>query len=77
MSNPPVVRAVEFYSGLGGWSYAAEKAAAVVGCVVQVVAAFDVSTTCNEIYFHNFGRRPSQRPIEQLTAEELDALEAD
>lgn len=70
-------RAVEFYSGIGGWSYAAAEAGASVGRCVQVVAAFDVSTVCNDVYASNLGLRPSQRPIERLSLEELDAFQAD
>lgn len=76
MDTEPL-RAVEFYSGIGGWAYAAAEAAADLGLQIQVVAAFDVSTTCNGIYEANFGLRPSQRPIERLTAHDLDALRAD
>jgi tRNA (cytosine38-C5)-methyltransferase len=68
---------VEFYSGIGGWSYAAEKASEALGLSVKVIAAFDVSTTCNAIYESNLGLRPSQRPIEKLTLEELDSFQAD
>eukprot|EP00928_Gymnodinium_smaydae_P073588 TRINITY_DN56779_c0_g1_i1.p1 TRINITY_DN56779_c0_g1~~TRINITY_DN56779_c0_g1_i1.p1 ORF type:complete len:392 (+),score=83.80 TRINITY_DN56779_c0_g1_i1:290-1465(+) len=68
------LRAVEFYSGCGAWSFAAREA---LGDQCQVVAAFDVSTTCNSVYESNHGLRPSQKPIERLSIEELDAFNAD
>ena len=56
-----VIRAAEFFSGIGGWAYAAVAAAAALDREVEVVAAFDVSTACNTVYAHNFGRAPRQR----------------
>ncbi|KAJ8598828.1 hypothetical protein CTAYLR_008533 [Chrysophaeum taylorii] len=61
-----MIRCVEFYSGLGGWAYAAARCEGL-----EIVLSVDVSTTCNEIYFHNWGRRPAQRRIETMDASEL------
>jgi len=77
MESNTSLRAVEFYSGIGGWSYAAENVSAALGIQIKVVAAFDVSTTCNAIYESNLGLRPSQRPIEKLSLDELDSFQAD
>jgi len=73
--------AVEFYSGLGGWTMALEGC----GRRVDVLAAYDHSTVCNDVYAanHCVGQprarfaKPSQRPIEKLSAVDLDALAAD
>ena len=43
--------AVEFYSGIGGMHYAMER---VLGDKVVVRGAFDINTTVNAIYKHNF-----------------------
>uniref|UniRef100_A0A1D2ABX7 tRNA (Cytosine(38)-C(5))-methyltransferase n=1 Tax=Auxenochlorella protothecoides TaxID=3075 RepID=A0A1D2ABX7_AUXPR len=67
------MRAVEFYSGLGGLHYA--LALAVPGA--EVVTAFDINDTANDVYQHNFGRRPSQSNIDSLTAARLDRLRAE
>lgn len=56
-------RAVEFYSGIGGWAYAAALQQDVE---FDIVLSLDVSTTCNEIYALNWGRRPTARAIESL-----------
>lgn len=42
---------LEFYSGTGGMHYALMEA---LGDRVDVVAAFDINTTVNSIYRHNF-----------------------
>ena len=44
------------------------------------LAAFDVSTSANDTYAANFpqdNKRPSQKPIEQLTKNKLDSYHAD
>ena len=42
---------LEFYSGTGGMHYALMEA---LGDRVDVSAAFDINTTVNSIYRHNF-----------------------
>lgn len=42
---------LEFYSGTGGMHYALMEA---LGDRVKVVAAFDINTSVNSIYRHNF-----------------------
>lgn len=68
------VRALEFYSGVGGLRYALEAMEDRKG---EVVAAFDINDMANDVYQHNFGDRPQQRNIAALTAQELDRWEAD
>ena len=62
------LRICEFYSGIGGWRYALDRATAQT---TDVMLAVDASTTCNAIYEHNFGQRPSQKRVETLTAEDV------
>ena len=45
------IRALEFYSGIGGMHYAMKR---VLDDEVAVVGAFDINTTVNSIYRHNF-----------------------
>ena len=68
------VRAVEFFSGIGGMRYALGQ---VRGAESTVVGAFDFSTTANEVYRHNFGgKKPSQKPIQSISCEYLQSLGA-
>ena len=62
------LRVCEFYSGIGGWRYALDRATAQT---TDVMLAVDASTTCNAIYEHNFGQRPSQKRVETLTAKDV------
>mmetsp|Transcript_15268 Transcript_15268/g.31395 ORF Transcript_15268/g.31395 Transcript_15268/m.31395 type:complete len:435 (+) Transcript_15268:271-1575(+) len=64
------ISAIEFYSGIGGWSCALKCA----GIDATVVAAFDHSTVCNEVYHHNNKFRPSQKPIEGLHSRDLNGV---
>ena len=43
--------ALEFYSGTGGMHCALKEA---IGDRLNVVAAYDINTTVNSIYSHNF-----------------------
>ena len=71
----PEILAIEFYSGIGGWSYALDEALQRNSTLnVNVVAAFDVSTVCNEVYRANHGFAPSQKPIEQLDVSNVDGI---
>ncbi|KAK3212430.1 hypothetical protein Dsin_017136 [Dipteronia sinensis] len=62
-------RVLEFYSGIGGMRYSLTKA----GVNAQVVEAFDINDTANDVYQHNFGHRPYQGNIQSLTADDLDS----
>ncbi|PRQ26809.1 putative tRNA (cytosine(38)-C(5))-methyltransferase [Rosa chinensis] len=61
-------RVLEFYSGIGGMRYSLMKA----GVNANVVEAFDINDTANDVYQHNFGHRPYQGNIQSLTAADLD-----
>ena len=50
-ASSPSGSVLEFYSGTGGMHYALKKA---LGDRVHVVAAFDINTSVNSIYRHNF-----------------------
>ncbi|KAH9760786.1 tRNA (cytosine(38)-C(5))-methyltransferase 2 [Citrus sinensis] len=55
-------RVLEFYSGIGG----------MADVSAQVVEAFDINDKANDVYELNFGHRPYQGNIQNLTAAELD-----
>ncbi|EOY31434.1 Pentatricopeptide repeat superfamily protein, putative [Theobroma cacao] len=65
-------RVLEFYSGIGGMRYSLMKA----GVNAQVVEAFDINDTANDVYQHNFGHRPYQGNIQSLTDADLDSYKA-
>ncbi|KAK9858386.1 hypothetical protein WJX84_004189 [Apatococcus fuscideae] len=67
------MRALEFYSGIGGMHYGL----LVAKPDAEVVAAFDIDNVANDVYQHNFGRRPHQCNIEAITRSRLDKLAAD
>ncbi|XP_073285345.1 tRNA (cytosine(38)-C(5))-methyltransferase 2 isoform X5 [Primulina huaijiensis] len=61
-------RVLEFYSGIGGMRYSLMKA----GVNAEVVEAFDINDTANDVYEQNFGHRPHQKcgfypPLANLT----------
>ncbi|CAI0399491.1 unnamed protein product [Linum tenue] len=66
-------RILEFYSGIGGMRYSLMKA----GVKAEVVEAFDINDTANDVYEHNFGHRPYQGNIQSLTSSDLDSYRAD
>nr|ACU20409.1 unknown [Glycine max] len=66
-------RVLEFYSGIGGMRYSLMKAQVNA----QVVQAFEINDTANDVYQHNFGHRPYQGNIQCLTAADLDKYGAD
>ncbi|KAH7686638.1 tRNA (cytosine(38)-C(5))-methyltransferase protein [Dioscorea alata] len=65
-------RILEFYSGIGGMRYSLLKS----GIRAEIVEAFDINNTANDVYQHNFGHRPFQGNIQSLTASELDKYRA-
>ena len=69
LTEQPPLKICEFYSGIGGWRYALEKATSRDDH--DVALAIDASTTCNAIYAHNFGHKPSQRRVENLTTNDV------
>ncbi|WKY07127.1 hypothetical protein Q1695_006941 [Nippostrongylus brasiliensis] len=63
---------LEFYSGIGGMHYALEEACPNS----RVLAAFDINTTANMIYAHNFPETLlHQNNIQSFSSDLLD-LEA-
>ncbi|KAJ3182755.1 C-5 cytosine-specific DNA methylase [Geranomyces variabilis] len=66
------IRALEFFSGLGGLHYGLEFA----DPTAQVVAAWDVNEHANACYKHNFGLTPSRQGIEYLDAKTIDKFNA-
>lgn len=67
------IRALEFYSGLGGMRYALESLSGWNG---KVLAAYEINDLANDVYQHNFGDRPLQRNIAAIKAKELDGWKA-
>ncbi|KAJ7958750.1 tRNA (Cytosine-5-)-methyltransferase [Quillaja saponaria] len=61
-------RVLEFYSGIGGMRYSLMRA----GVNAEVVEAFEINDTANDVYQRNFGHRPYQGNIQSLTASDLD-----
>jgi DNA (cytosine-5)-methyltransferase 1/tRNA (cytosine38-C5)-methyltransferase len=62
-------RAIEFFSGVGGWRYA-------LGEMGNVVAAYDISEVANAVYSHNFGDSPIVRELATVGAKEIISLGA-
>lgn len=50
------LRALEFYSGIGGMHYALIAAVPEA----EVLRAFEINDVANDVYEHNFGKRPKQ-----------------
>ncbi|KAG0044436.1 tRNA (cytosine-5-)-methyltransferase [Gryganskiella cystojenkinii] len=74
MAEPHQFRVLEFYSGIGGMHYAFNES----GHTGEVVQAFDINTTANEVYAHNHGKKQlSQRNIEAVPIELYDHKNAD
>jgi tRNA (cytosine38-C5)-methyltransferase len=67
------MKAVEFFSGIGGWSFTLDN----TDSCHKVVAAYDINPSANEAYAHNFNRKVRTRPLDTITAYELDLLSAE
>ncbi|KAJ3415420.1 C-5 cytosine-specific DNA methylase [Chytridiales sp. JEL 0842] len=67
------IRALEFFSGIGGLHYGLEFS---LHQHATVLASFDISPVPNLVGKHNFGKPPVQYGIDALTAEEIDAYGA-
>lgn len=57
MSKRAALRAIEFFSGIGGYHAATQ----VAGLPIRVVSAFDINTEANRVYNFNFGRDAAQQ----------------
>ena len=66
------IRVVEFFSGIGGWCYALNKAQ----INTEIVAAYDINPIANKVYQMNHNLKPSYKSIEKLSAKELQAHNA-
>lgn len=64
--------AIEFFSGIGGWSSALRN----IGLSCRVVQAYDINTAANEVYEANYHHKPSGKSILNLTSTLLDKLSA-
>ncbi|GJJ71332.1 tRNA (cytosine38-C5)-methyltransferase [Entomortierella parvispora] len=74
MTETHSFRVLEFYSGIGGMHYAFNES----GHSGEIVQAFDINTTANEVYAHNHGKKQlSQRNIEAVPIELYDQKNAD
>ena len=68
------MKALEFYSGIGGLHYSLSEAR---GDSAEVLAAFDINPLANKVYERNHGIRPNASDIGSLKPAYLDAYEAD
>lgn len=59
------MKAIEFFSGIGGFAQAA------CGHGIEVVAAFDQDSTANEVYELNYDLKPSARNLDSIKAAEI------
>ncbi|KAK9834710.1 hypothetical protein WJX74_008385 [Apatococcus lobatus] len=67
------MRAIEFYSGIGGMHYGLRLAQAEV----EIAAAFDIDDVANDVYESNFGLRPHECNIQAIPRSRLEKLAAD
>ncbi|KAF8927188.1 tRNA (cytosine-5-)-methyltransferase [Haplosporangium gracile] len=74
MAEEHQFRVLEFYSGIGGMHYAFDRS----GHKGEILKAFDINTTANEVYAHNHGKKQlAQRNIEAVPMEFYDKQQAD
>ena len=65
-----MLKAIEFFSGIGGWRYA-------MGERGTVLRAYDISPAANDAYALNHGERPWDREIASLDEADVRPLGAD
>lgn len=74
MGSEKKLKAIEFFSGIGGMHFALEDARVDA----TVIAAYDINVIANSVYIHNF---PSLKPqclgLDYIQASILDRLSAD
>lgn len=74
MNEATDVKVLEFYCGIGGTHFALKK----LPMPTNVISAFDINTTTNVIYQHNFpSTKLCQNNIQGLTVSSLEKLNAD
>lgn len=61
-----MIQAVEFFSGIGAFAFAAERSKKI-----EMVASFDQSENANSTYRLNFGRNVNSRNLDGITADEI------
>ncbi|KAJ3055145.1 C-5 cytosine-specific DNA methylase [Rhizophlyctis rosea] len=66
------IRAIEFFSGIGGLHYALEFAHPNA----EVITAYDINSHANACYAHNFKIKPCQTGIQSLTVKSIEKLDA-
>ena len=54
------IRALEFYSGIGGFRLALQKTCEELKISYRVVESFDINVLANKVYLHNFQHQPKQ-----------------
>ncbi|RUS20000.1 hypothetical protein BC937DRAFT_86585 [Endogone sp. FLAS-F59071] len=69
--NKPI-RALEFFSGIGGLHYGFNLS----GVPGEVVASFDVNTVGNDVYMHNFKKVPNNTSIDTLSVQDIEGYQA-
>lgn len=67
------MRTVEFFSGIGGWSYSLSR----LSSSFEVVEAFDINPIANQVYKLNHLLAPNHTSIEHITVKHLNKLNAD
>lgn len=60
-----MIKAIEFFSGMGAFSEAARDSN------IEVVQAFDQNEIANKAFVHNFGFSPSSRNLDSVRAEQI------
>ncbi|MCL1894224.1 MAG: DNA cytosine methyltransferase [Holophagaceae bacterium] len=63
-------KAIEFFSGIGGWRYA-------FAGLGSVISAVDISEVANSVYAMNFGVIPKVRELATIRADEIKEIGSD
>lgn len=78
MAHCTNLRVVEFFSGLGGFHCSLKKVSDIwKNTLFEVLVAFDINTTANELYNRNFDTEVRSVSIETIDFEYLESLKAD
>jgi len=67
------IKTVEFFSGIGGWSYSLAN----LPGNFEVVEAFDINPIANQVYKLNHKLTPNHKSIEHITSKQLGKLNAE